>query len=303
MTIPQSAVEQMIRKLLNAQDYRAVILPLINSDFVSYAMGFFKRIAMTKVEGGVITREWYQQHFVTDPALSRQEIIIQSGLNEKTISNAYGTARKDVVIQAAAANLDVLYRLIDDLIQQGEGLDVELTIRFNDVSVHLHLSETLLVVNVLAVKRAQIRGGAWSSAGKRVEKYLMLTLCELYGVSPENYALTGLSGQQREVDFFLISDTGKSLCEVKLMGKGNPESADAVIARDTKVFVADKLSALNKQQLTQRDIHWVELRTPNGYRRFFDVLHALKVPCGDFEGDLNARLDAIFPTLLTDEDA
>lgn len=33
------------------------------------------------------------------------------------------------------------------------------------------------------------------------------------------------------------------------MGKGNPESADAVIARDSKVFVADKLSDLNKKQL------------------------------------------------------
>ena len=32
------------------------------------------------------------------------------------------------------------------------------------------------------------------------------------------------------------------------MGKGNPESADAIIARNTNVFVADTLSTQNKNQ-------------------------------------------------------
>jgi hypothetical protein len=31
------------------------------------------------------------------------------------------------------------------------------------------------------------------------------------------------------------------LCEVKLTGKGNPESADVIIARDSNIFVADTL--------------------------------------------------------------
>ncbi|MBI5682045.1 MAG: CfrBI family restriction endonuclease [Deltaproteobacteria bacterium] len=34
------------------------------------------------------------------------------------------------------------------------------------------------------------------------------------------------------------------------MGKCNPESADAVIARDSKVFIADKLSETNKRQFS-----------------------------------------------------
>ncbi|MEJ7700895.1 MAG: hypothetical protein WKF71_14795 [Pyrinomonadaceae bacterium] len=44
------------------------------------------------------------------------------------------------------------------------------------------------------------------------------------------------------------------------MGKGNPESADAVIARDSRVFVADKLSDMNKRQLNSRKVDWIELR-------------------------------------------
>ncbi len=33
------------------------------------------------------------------------------------------------------------------------------------------------------------------------------------------------------------------------MGKGNPESADAVIARESDIFIADTLSDQNEEQL------------------------------------------------------
>ena len=39
------------------------------------------------------------------------------------------------------------------------------------------------------------------------------------------------------------------------MRRGNPESADAVIARDSRVFIADKLSDMNKKQLTNRKLN------------------------------------------------
>ena len=38
------------------------------------------------------------------------------------------------------------------------------------------------------------------------------------------------------------------------MGQGNPESADAIIARDSDLFVADTLSQQNKDQCDERDI-------------------------------------------------
>ena len=55
------------------------------------------------------------------------------------------------------------------------------------VSVDLNVSESLIVINTLAVKRAALRGGLWSTVGKSVEKYLMLTLCKLYQVPETNY--------------------------------------------------------------------------------------------------------------------
>lgn len=83
----------------------------------------------------------------------------------------------------------------------------------------------------------------------------MLTLCKLYQVADENYAVT-LKGTkkeidetsfEREIDFYFKEGKNEYKCEVKLMGKGNPESADAAIARGSRVFVADKLSDTNKK--------------------------------------------------------
>jgi len=143
-----------------------------------------------------------------------------------------------------------LYDAIKFLTNQENEIDLTLTIKFRGISVDLNINESLIVINVLAVKRAQLRGGARSSAGKQVEKKLMLAFCELFGVPRKNYILTGLTEIGREVDFFLISRSGlQNKCEVKLMGQGNPESADAIIARDSQVFIADKLSPLNISQL------------------------------------------------------
>ena len=85
----------------------------------------------------------------------------------------------------------------------------------------------------------------------------MQTLCILFDISRNNYELK-IKGKkleidefEREIDFYLIEGKNQYKCEVKLMGRGNPESADAVIARDSKVFIADKLSETNKKQLNR----------------------------------------------------
>ncbi|MBU1754127.1 CfrBI family restriction endonuclease, partial [bacterium] len=99
--------------------------------------------------------------------------------------------------------------------------------------------------------------------------------------------------------FYLCNKENDYKCEVKLMGKGNPESADAVIARDSKVFVADKLSDTNKAQLDSLKIGWVELRNTNGYKRFKTVLDMLKIPYTDYSGtNITTDLDLIFQTIF-----
>ncbi|GAB4542844.1 MAG: hypothetical protein Fur002_13850 [Anaerolineales bacterium] len=211
----------------------------------------------------------------------------------------YNSARREIVLEATTEHYEQLYEAINNLVQQGSDIDITLTIKLRGVSVDLNINESLIVINTLAVKRAELRGGAWSAAGKQVEKALMIVLCKLYGVPESNYNLTGLSEAQREVDFYLISKRKKRfLCEVKLMGKGNPESADATIARDSDVFIADKLSDLNKKQLSNRRVKWVELRSKNGFAKFRSILQALDVPSVAFTGDVDNRLEEIFKEIF-----
>ena len=83
-----------------------------------------------------------------------------------------------------------------------------------------------------------------------------------------------------------------------MMSRGNPESADAIFARESNVFVADKLSDLNKQQANMLKVKWVELRGEDGYKRFTTVLKQLDIPHQDFNGNLDAHLDKILSELL-----
>ncbi len=232
--------------------------------------------------------------------LPAEEIVINSGLNKKTITNMYNSGTREVVIEASYEHYDTLYKAIDDLTKV-EDLNLSLQIKFNKVSVELDINESLIVINTLAVKRAALRGGLWSTAGKQTEGPLMITLCKLYSVPLQNYSIKPRAkkikkGQvNREIDFFLLRDDVEYKCEVKLMGKGNPESADAVIARNSNLFVADKLSDQNKAQLEGLNVEWVELRDDGGFKRFKTVLENLEIPHSELdENNIEEKLNEIF---------
>ncbi|MCI0469797.1 MAG: CfrBI family restriction endonuclease [Nitrospirae bacterium] len=300
MTLTESVAKKIIQKLIKGQDYRIEIVTLINAEFLQYAIDFFKKVIDAKLKNQDITADWYKQEFL-NPNLPAQEIAIHSGLNKKTIHNMFNSSTKEIIIDASNENYDTLFEAIKNLVETEQELELTLTMKFKGVSVDLNISESLIVINTLAVKRAELRGGLWSAAGKRVEKPLMLTLCKLFGVRDTNYAskFRGKSKKkpefEREIDFYLIGNGNSNYkCEVKLMGRGNPESADAVIARDSKVFIADKLSDTNKRQLDSLGVEWVELRSENGFKRFADVLRHLNISYQDFNNDIDRSLSQIF---------
>ncbi len=304
MTITGIVIKNIIRKLLAGEDYRAEIVALIDAEFLQYVIEFFSRVVDAKLKNRSVTIDWYKEEFL-NPELRPSDIAVHSGLNMKTITNMYNSSRKEVVLEASIEHYDVLLNAIQDLTEQND-VDIALTIKFRTVSVDLNINESLIVINTLAVKRAALRGGLWSTAGKQVEKPLMTTLCALFRVPLRyfNQSVPSVStgGVEREADFYLVDNAGlRHRCEVKLMGRGNPESADAVHARDSKVFVADKLSDLNKAQLDASDIYWVELRKENGYERFKQVLTMLSISCQPFEGDMQEALEKIFAVILSDD--
>jgi hypothetical protein len=302
MTLTDQIVKNIITRIIKSQDYRIEIVNLINAEFLQFAVDFFKKIAIAKLESKEITIDWYKKAFMGDE-LSSEEIAINSGLNKKTISNMYGSATKSIVIEAANEHFESLYSSIESLVEIDNEIDLTLTIKMKNVAVDLNVSESLIVINTLAVKRSALRGGLWSTAGKSAEKYLMLTLCKMYQVPDANYNASYFvkdKGKKvdREIDFYLLNKGKEYLCEVKLMGKGNPESADAIIARNSNVFVADTLSQQNKNQCDQLGVNWVALRDKGGYKRFKTVLEKLEIPHEDYKGDLEKDLPIILDDLF-----
>lgn len=299
MKLEMEVVKRIIRKLMNGEDYRIEVVLLLDATFLEFALDFFEKVVHAKLKHENISADWYKKEFL-NPGLPKEDIAINSGLNMKTIANMRNTATREIVLSESNLHYDQLFEILNELAKTDRELELTITIRLNGVGVDLSLSESLVVINTIAVKRAALRGGLWSTAGKRVEKPLMETLCELYKVSSENYSIRIASGAiavegefEREIDFYLCSLGVNHKCEVKLMGKGNPESADAVIARHSKVFVADKLSDSNKRQLDSLDVLWVELRSDVGYRKFGEVLDGLGIPHTKPSEDIEASLTEI----------
>lgn len=286
MKFNEIIIQKSVEKLLNGEDYREEIINAINVEFLDFAFAFFKQILEAKLSDKAINLAWYKDSFINSADLTPSEAAIFAGMNKKTISNIYGSATKEIMINVANANIDYLEGILNSL-EGDENIGISIKISHKNISVELNLSESLLVMNALATKKIALRGGAWSSIGKRVEKPLMLALCKKCGVKKafidaEIFRKNEDLDFDREVDFKLFRrDKGKIYrVEVKLMGKGNPESADAVIARDTDIFIADTLSAQNKNQLKALGIEFLELKNnKNCVRDFKAILKRLDVPC------------------------
>ena len=292
MTITDQVIKNIIKKLINGQDYRTEIIALINAEFLQFSIEFFKRVVEAKLSRKKINEDWYKNVFLNS-SLDPSEIAINSGLNKKTITNMYNSASKEIIIDASNNHYDILYNSISELVENTSEIDLTLNIKLNGVSVDLNINESLIIINTLDVKRAALRGGLWSTAGKKVEKYLMITLCKLFSVSEKHFSQTNIPESMREVDFYLINNGKYFRCEVKLMGKGNPESADAIFARKTNIFIADKLSDLNKKQADNLNTYWVELRSKNGYLKFQEILKELEIKTKFNSSNLDEKLDII----------
>lgn len=114
---------------------------------------------------------------------------------------------------------------------------------------------------------------------------MVTKLCAICGVPKENmdnsiFVKNMELDYDREVDYKLY-DRNKNYIrvEVKLMGRGNPESADVIYARDTKLFIADTLSQQNKNQFNSNNIPYIEMKNNNDVvGDFKKALDKLNIP-------------------------
>lgn len=210
MRFDKIVIKQTVKKLISGKDYREEVINAINVEFLDFALEFFKKILQAKMNDTNINLDWYKKNFINNNEIKPDEAAIFAGMNKKTVSNIYGSATKEIMINVANSNIDYLETILKSLGDSSENIGISIKISYKNISVELNLSESLLVINALATKKIALRGGAWSSIGKRVEKPLMLELCALSGVPKEyiNADILKKYGEldfDREVDFKLLS--------------------------------------------------------------------------------------------------
>ncbi len=288
MTFDKIIVDKVVEQLINGNDYREEVIHSINAVFFDFTIDFFKKIIDAKMSSKNINLDWYKSKFINTLELSPHEIANFAGINKKTIHNIAGNSTKETVIDFANANFTYLENMIRLLEQDAlNEINITISLSYNNINVTLDITESLLVINALATKKISIRGGAWSAIGKRVEKPLVNRLCELTGVEAKYINNTPFIKDKkkdfdREVDYKLISkEDTEYRVEVKLMGKGNPESADVIHARNTNIFIADTLSDQNKKQFQASGVKFLELRGSNKKKIIKDfkaILDTLQIP-------------------------
>ena len=290
MRLSPDGLRHAIRCLIrDGQSHRQAIFEEINREFVRHAVEFFTEVAHAKLQGEDLaaSEDWYERQLLRSGRYSKEEIAVHAGIPMKTIENIHESTSSNVVLDASLQNHQALRRTIEEVLAAGEGPSITLTIKLRGVGVDLSLDESLIVINSLAVKRERIRGGMWSTAGKQVEVPLMATLCLLHGVDARFWRIAKPDEYPHQIDFVLQSHGKQYLCEVKLMGKGNPESAKAAHAHNANLLVADRLSEQAKQSLSKNNVEWVELAAALGYQRFGVVLDRFNIERGeaaDLEG-------------------
>ena len=295
-TVP---LESFLRILISGGDVNPELNRYLTEQLRNVAWQIFRDAGKAKFTGGEIDAAWLQDFI--------QRHSPNSG-------NGKSAVRRDRFLPAASDVLDygeasaefitvpnIGPEVVDRLYGNLPDIGMSITVKYNRVSLELTQTEGHIAVGLLGEVLLHARDVMTSGLGKKLELPLMLTLAKLYQVPSKYYAGKGLSGEGRDVDFhFMDKSENCYRCEVKLMGKGNPESADATIARDTDIFVADTLSELNKEQLSKRGCHWVELRADEGYKKIFEVFTELGIPCVQFDGDLEPSLDDIIPAVFAE---
>ncbi|MXX80461.1 MAG: CfrBI family restriction endonuclease [Chloroflexi bacterium] len=299
VTIANDMKQHIIRELLaEGGNHRLAVFQAINETFIRHALEFLERATQHKAQWEDSSQSqtagegWYLD-FLRASYSDMDEAEMIGAMPKKTIGNIYGG--KSVAVVQGALQENVLHLI--EAYDEARALHAEPSPAVLSVNgVEFSSAETVLLINSLAVKRQQISGGFWSAVGMGTERPLLQSLCALYELD-EQYHRGGIEKDNRyQVDYMLHRSGVEYRCEVKLNGKGNPESVTSAIARDPRILFADFISEQNREKLDSSGIAWIDFSDQRGFRRFRDALLRFKIPHTD-PPNLD-RLDDILDEIL-----
>ena len=135
MRFDKIVIKQTVSKLISGKDYREEIINAINVEFLDFALEFFKKILQAKMNDTNINLDWYKKNFINNNEIKPDEAAIFAGMNKKTVSNIYGSATKEIMINVANSNIDYLETILKSLGNESENIGISIKISYKNISV------------------------------------------------------------------------------------------------------------------------------------------------------------------------
>ncbi|MFW9971909.1 MAG: CfrBI family restriction endonuclease [Candidatus Odinarchaeota archaeon] len=319
VTVKREDIRQVVKSLMIGEDYREDFLAVLDTLYMEAYLDYFKKVVnkssyqvQTGIEQFTNNEEsdnisnkyrWYEELMLNED-LDKTDIALNAGINMKTINNMHNTTRKEVVKESAKKHFNELVEVMKQHEDDINQIDLKLNLSYDNTNVNFNTNEILIMINAMATIKSNIRGGIYSSLGQQIEKPLMLTLSKMLQVPEEYYTEPDEYEDKRQADFHYFKtieddEIEKINCEVKLMGKGNPESADAAMARYTHIFIANKISDTQKAELKENKILWIETQGNNKLLEDFSkILKELEIPNSPFNGKYTEHIDEYLDPIL-----
>ncbi len=297
---------KIIFRVLTGQDYREHVLATINKRFIDKIDELVSEIFRYKAKGGDWLKRLLQDVYEKRGTEYRWRLLWYSGLNRKTVKNMAGTDRKDVCLELGKMNIDLFRTLVGE--RTGTDLtQIRIKLKKGKEEVELDEEESFLFINIMAVMKFTVQGGAWSEVGKITEKALLYTMFTLLKLPEEDYILDseemkrrGLASS-REIDGIVFDKSKKPMTiEIKLLGIGNPEIGDEALARKVGLFLIDMLTEMMKREAAKIGTKVIEFRQKDALKELYDFFKSKSIrvssPGKMTHKELEAKISKILQT-------
>jgi hypothetical protein len=288
--IGSSNLKRIVVLLLSSESHRPYLVALKTKIYIDFFSSLLDEIGLNEDA----TTSFKKILIDDQPDLDNK--LWYSGINHKTVGDTYGSQG----VPAKERALIEIGSNIRQIVRESRTSLKSITLEYNQGKiVTLNSEELLSLFLAISTRHASLKGGFASSFGKKVEKLFLITICKIFRVSDDNYYAYDIQDEEgfnRETDFYFVNNDKKFKCELKMMGKGNPEGADSLYARDTSIFIGETLSDTNKKQCEKNNVHWIELKN-SGWKRFGEVFKKLGIKA-EFDPDYEKKLDSILNSII-----